>query len=286
MIDSLTITVGGSGDFYEDEADVNSTFGQFDRSQEKDQFNPKLGVTWNPLSGTTLRGAVFRTLKRKLITDQTLEPTQVAGFNQFYDDADATEAWVYGGAVDQKITASLYGGVEYVYRDLTVPVYAQPVFPGPFEIIEGDAEENLGRAYIYWAPHKMISLSAEYLYEKFERDDEVNFGIKEVETHRFPLGFNFFHPGGLSFGMKATYYDQEGKFQRQDSLPGMYTSGSDTFWLVDGVVSFRLPKRYGFVSFGIANIFDEEFNYLDTDFANPAVQPGRRAYLQFNLTLP
>ena len=286
LIDRLTITVGGSGDFYEDEASVTSTFGQFDRSQKKDQFNPKFGITWNLLEGTTLRGAVFRTLKRKLITDQTLEPTQVAGFNQFYDDANAAEAWVYGGAIDQKFSASLYGGAEYVYRDLTVPVYTQPVFPGPFEIIEGGSEENLARAYIYWAPYKMISLSAEYLFEKFERDDEVNFGIKEVKTHRFPLGFNFFHPSGLNFGLKATYYDQDGDFQRQDSLPGMYTSGSDRFWLVDGVVSLRLPQRYGFVSFGIANIFEEEFNYLDTDLANPAIQPGRRAFLQFNLTLP
>lgn len=286
VIDSLTITVGGSGDFYEDEAEVTSTFGQFDRSQNKDQFNPKLGLTWNPLPGTTLRGAAFRTLKRKLITDQTLEPTQVAGFNQFYDDADATEAWVYGAAVDQKIAGSLYVGAELVYRDLTVPVYAQPVFPGPFEITEGDSEEQLARAYVYWTPRAMISLSAEYLYEKFERDDEVNFGIKEVKTHRFPLGINFFHPNGLSLGFKATYYDQDGSFQRQESLPGLYTSGSDRFWLVDGVVSLRLPKRYGFVSFGIANIFDEEFSYLDTDIANPTIQPGRRAFLQVNLTLP
>jgi hypothetical protein len=42
--------------------------------------------------GTTLRAAAFRVLKRTLITDQTLEPTQVAGFNQFFDDANLTEA--------------------------------------------------------------------------------------------------------------------------------------------------------------------------------------------------
>lgn len=286
LVDSMTITVGASGDFYEDEASVTSTFGRFDRSQNKDQFNPKFGVTWSLLPGTTLRGAVFRTLKRKLITDQTLEPTQVAGFNQFFDDADAAEAWVYGGAVDQKISSSVYGGLEYMYRDMTIPVYTQPVFPGPFEIVEGDSEENLARAYIYWTPYRMVSVGAEYLYEKIERDDEVNFGIKEVKTHRIPLGINFFHPSGINFGLKATYYDQEGRFQRQDSLPGMYTSGSDNFWLTDCVVSLRLPNRYGFVSFGIANIFDEEFNYLDTDLANPTVQPGRRAYLQFNMTLP
>ena len=71
---------------------------------DKDQFNPKFGITWNPFPGTTLRAAVFRVLKRTLITDQTLEPTQVAGFNQFFDDSMLTDAWRYGGAIDQKFT--------------------------------------------------------------------------------------------------------------------------------------------------------------------------------------
>ena len=80
--------------------------------RDQDQFNPKFGVTWNPFTDTTLRGAVFRALKRTLITNQTLEPTQVAGFNQFFDDPNVTESWRYGVAVDQKFSKSIYGGVE------------------------------------------------------------------------------------------------------------------------------------------------------------------------------
>ena len=63
----------------------------------------------------------FRVLKRTLLNDQTLEPTQVAGFNQFFDDFNLTEAWRYGGAIDQKFTSSLFGGVEFSKRDLTFP---------------------------------------------------------------------------------------------------------------------------------------------------------------------
>ena len=59
------------------------------------------------------RAAAFRVLKRTLITDQTLEPTQVAGFNQFFDDLNGTDAWRYGGAIDQKFTKDLFGGVEF-----------------------------------------------------------------------------------------------------------------------------------------------------------------------------
>ena len=88
---------------------------------DKDQFNPKFGITWNPFPATTVRAAVFRVLKRTLITDQTLEPTQVAGFNQFFDDVNGTEAWRYGGAIDQKFTKDIFGGVEFSKRDLKVP---------------------------------------------------------------------------------------------------------------------------------------------------------------------
>ena len=68
-----------------------------------------------------MRAAAFRVLKRTLITQQTLEPTQVAGFNQFFDDFNLTEAWRYGGAIDQKFTKDLFGGVEFSKRDLKVP---------------------------------------------------------------------------------------------------------------------------------------------------------------------
>ncbi|UCF95180.1 MAG: TonB-dependent receptor, partial [Desulfobacterales bacterium] len=70
---NFTWTIGGSADFYDD-----------DETKDRDQFNPKFGLTWTPLPGTTLRAAGFRTLKRSLISRQTIEPSQVAGFNQFF----------------------------------------------------------------------------------------------------------------------------------------------------------------------------------------------------------
>jgi tetratricopeptide (TPR) repeat protein len=281
LLKNVTVTVGASGDFYDDEVEENP-----DLSQEEDQFNPKFGIIWNPVPKTTLRSAVFRTLKRTMITDQTLEPTQVAGFNQFYDDPDATEAWVYGAAVDQKFSKNIYGGAEFVYRDLDAPYFIQPEFVGPFERRKAHWEEYMGRAYLHWTPHKWFALRAEYVYEEFERDEEFTFGIKEVKTHRVPLGINFFHPTGLSVGLKATYYDQNGVFQRQDAAPGEFVSGEDDFWLVDAAISYRLPKRYGFITLGVTNLFDEEFEYFDTDIENPQVQPDTTIFAKVTLALP
>ena len=89
---NVTVTAGGSFDHLSGDLPGDGD----------DQFNPKVGITWNPVPSTTVRGAALRTLKRTLVTDQTLEPTQVGGFNQFFDDADLTRAWRYGGGIDQK----------------------------------------------------------------------------------------------------------------------------------------------------------------------------------------
>jgi hypothetical protein len=107
------------------------------------KFNPKFGVMWNPFPDTTLRGAVFRVLKRTLINDQTLEPTQVAGFNQFFDDFNGTEAWNYGAAIDQKFSRDIFGGVEFSERDLTARSLTG---------FEADWDESLARAYLFWTP--------------------------------------------------------------------------------------------------------------------------------------
>jgi tetratricopeptide (TPR) repeat protein len=269
VVPTVTFTVGGSADFVSGESAV----------EERDQFNPKFGITWTPLARTTLRAAVFRALKRTLITEQTLEPTQVAGFNQFFDDGNSTESWRYGGAIDQTLTDDLFGGLEYSQRDLSVPFeFADP--PNPVVVREADWEERLARAYLLWAPHPWWALRLEYLYERFERDRDFTFGVAEVDTHRVPLGVGFFHPIGLSAWLTGTYFNQDGQFEPN---PGEFRSGSDDFVVVDATLGYRLPKRYGFVGVGATNLFDEQFRYHDTNFQSPIVQPDRVFFARVTL---
>jgi tetratricopeptide (TPR) repeat protein len=274
---NLTLTAGASGDFFRN--DDRSPTGL---DLKRNQFNPKLGVSWDVLPATTVRGAVFRTLKRTLVTNQTLEPTQVAGFNQFYDDPNATEAWVYGGAVDQKFSKTLFGGAEISRRKMTVP-FLDASGPLP-SFQDSDWSESAGRVYLYWALHEWLALRCGYGYEKFDRDDRNSEGIRKSRTHSVPLGASFSHPSGLSAGLAATYYDQEGEFLKKDFLN--FDSGSSRFWVVDLPIQYRLPKRYGFVGVGATNLFDRKFDYADTDVANPRIQPGRSVYARVTLALP
>ncbi len=265
-------TLGGSADLFDG--------GLYDL--DTDQFNPKFGLTWNPFQNTTLRAAGFRVFKRTLISNQTIEPTQVAGFNQFFDDSNGTESWRYGIAVDQKFTSALYGGIEISQRDLEVPyLYSAGTTS---EIREADLEQRLGRVYFYWTPHRWLSLSAEYQYERSERNIEL-IGVEQftnLKTHKLPFGINFYHPSGLSAGVKASYLDQSGVFV--DPSTKNSTEDSDQFWVVDASLSYRLPSRYGILSVEGKNLFDETFKFLDTDPAKPSVYPERLILVRFTLS--
>jgi len=176
----------------------------------------------------------------------------------------------------------VYAGMEFSKRDLEVPFVQTTA--GITETRKVDWDEYLARTYLYWTPHPWVAASAEYQFERFERDAQFTAGIREVETHRLPLGINFFHPSGLSARVKATYVDQDGSFRPQLSPPGFFISGSDQFWVVDAAFGYRLPNRRGFLTLEIRNLFNEDFRFQDTDPANPVIQPERLIFARFTLS--
>jgi len=295
-VDSLTLTVGASGDLFDETGAFTSEFAipglpadpavPVDPPPvlgEKNQFNPKVGASFNLASGTTLRGAWFRTLKRTLITDQTLEPTQVAGFNQFFDDPSATKSDVWGAAIDQKLGRKAFGGLAYSERDLTIPqllledglTWTVNEFPG---------EEKLLRAYVFGAVHPWLTLGAEYGYEDFDYSPDLFFSFSKVKTHRVPLSARFFHPSGFSAFATATYLKQEGEFRPANEFD--YVPGDRSFWVVDAGLRYRLPKRYGFLVAGVNNLTDETSTYEATDPTNLTIRPGRVVYARVVLAFP
>jgi Tfp pilus assembly protein PilF len=268
---TLTLTAGASYDNVEGDLPED----------ERDQFNPKIGLIWKPLPATTVRAAAFKSLKRTLITDQTLEPTQVAGFNQFFDDADLTEAWRYGGAIDQKLGKHVLAGLEYSGRDLTVPLFG---LDGT--VAKADWTERVTRAYLFAMPHPWVGVRAQYIRERFERPEGLGVGFPELQTDRVPLGVGFFHPSGVTATVTATWWNQEGQFESFFDPTAPATPGSSDFWLVDASFSYRLPKRFGFLSIGVTNLFDEDFEYFEVDPGNVTIQPTRTIFARITLAIP
>jgi len=292
---NLTLTLGASEDRYDEDGTFFENYQTPDVPGEpfpiepppvlgkKDQFNPKVGLTWNLGSGTTLRGAWFRALKRTLITDQTLEPTQVAGFNQFYDDPSATKSDVWGAALDQRFDSRLFGGLEYTARDLTIPhlLLENGV---TWTVADKPGNEKMARAYLFAAPARWLGLAAEYQYEDFERDPELYLSYSKAKTQRVPLSVRFFLPSGFGAMVGGTYLMQDGEFRPANGLE--FLPGSRSFWVLDGAVRYVLPKRYGYIVAGVNNLTDEKSTYEATDSKNLGIRPGRVVYTRIVVAFP
>jgi outer membrane receptor for ferrienterochelin and colicin len=82
-----------------------------------------------------------------------------------------------------------------------------------------------------------------------------------------------------------TYYYQDGKFEKFDTAE--FKNANNTFWLVDAAIGYRLPKRYGFITAGVTNLFDDDdFNYWEVDLKNSRIQPERQAFVKVTLAFP
>ena len=96
---------------------------------------------------------------------------------------------------------------------------------------------------------------------------------------RINLAAKFFHPSGFGANVTATYVHQNGAL-----VDG--TEVSSSFTVVDAMLTYRLPKRYGFIAIGGANLADKKFNFFDTDVRNPTLRPTRMLFARVSLALP
>ncbi len=240
-------------------------------STDTEQLNPKLGLQWSLTDWIRLRLGYLQTLKRLLPVNETIEPTQVAGFNQFFDDENGAKTERYGVGLDAVLTQRLYGGIEYSRRNLEVPGISIRE-----ERLTFDRQEELARGYLYWTPYKHWAISGEAEFERFDRSATDRRGVvrsggpTEVETVRVPLTVRYFHPSGFFSKLAGTFVQQD-----VDLEPGStFTRDSDQFFLVDATIGYRLPRRLGIISLEARNLLDEEFLYQDLN-----VQTSRAAQI-------
>ena len=246
---------------------------------EHKQANPKLGISWSVTARTLVRGAAFRTLDRTLVSGQTIEPTQVTGFNQFFDDGAGSAAWRYGLGVDQRTWAGGYAGVEYSVRDLTVPAFS----PATGGIIDGSIQERFARAYVYSSLGKKLAVSGEYQMSRFYDPEGSNpLLLQESTTHKMPLEVRLFDRSGLFGRLRSTYFRQEGVFRNRNFV---LLPGESHFWITDLSGGWRLPRRWGIASVDIRNLFDNHFIFQDTNPNDATVIPSRQLLARLSFTL-
>ncbi len=261
--DSVIWTVGLNYTDFNEDRDQNN-------DNEISRANPKVGVQWYVTPDLRLRAAYIETVKPALASNRTLEPTQVAGFNQLFDEANGTRSRRYGVGVDWQITPDLAIGGEATWRDVNEPF----IDGNTNKFVTDSADEQLHDAYIYWTPFDELGVRAGFAYDKFEKDSndfyasvQSQFPL-EVETISVPFGLSYFHPSGFFATAGATYVDQE-----VDRLSQFDNQGHDNFFVVDLGVGYRFPKRIGIASLQVQNLLDEGMEFQDDSFREFQEEP-------------
>ena len=257
---------------------------------DRQRFNPKLGLIWEPSASTTVRAAAFRTLQTPLISKHhiqpSLEPTHVAGLNQPFFGPEGEEAWRYGIAVDHEFSDRLFAGLEVSRRDLESPISTVP--PGSAEPLSllVDSREHSRHGYLYWTPSPRIGVAASYQYDRFDSGNMASFdGFTRIRTHRLPVRLGYFHRSGLSASFTATFVDQAGDFSPAVfQLDPQTEPGEDQFWTADLSLGYRLPSRRGQISLNVHNATNEEFRFQDIDPENPRILPERIVLMRITLS--
>jgi Flp pilus assembly protein TadD len=211
------------------------------------QLNPKLGALYELTPNTLLRLAAFRSFIRGTEVDATIEPTQIAGFNQFIDGNYGTSVWHYGVGLDQRFLPGLFMGIEAARRDLSQPIPQDFALDVP--IVNALQQENHLRSYANWAINDRLSAYADYLYSDYERPGTIYYA-----NHIVPVGLNFFDPSGISLGTVVTYVNQDA------TVFEVPTHSSFALW--DIALRYRLPRRHGLASLLVKNLLDRDFDFV------------------------
>ncbi|NML18045.1 FecR domain-containing protein [Azohydromonas caseinilytica] len=238
---------------------------------ERRKINPKAGIIINPTPSLTIRAAFLQTLKRPFIANQTIEPTQVAGFNQFFDDFNLTFSRRLGIALDHKLSPNLFWGGEFTTRHLKVPIPE-----------DRPQKERFHRIYLSAAPVPWFAASLGYEHEDTQWYPGTSpAGFIDIFTRRIPIGASFFF-GNLALQVNSSFVDQRSKLAFLSGGPDLLEQ-RNRFGITDLLVKYRLPQRTGMLTVGISNVFDRRLRFQDIDQANPRFAPERFTFARLSI---
>jgi tetratricopeptide (TPR) repeat protein len=249
------------------------------REFERNHLSPKLGIVWLISPKTVARAAATQSVKRDFIAGQTLEPTQIAGFNQFYDDATGTISRRIGLGLDHQFGQDAYAGFEASRRRLWLPLIGTD--------IRLPWRELSARSHFYWTHSPKgesccslsVGIAPEYARLRRHPDFGGTEGIVSLGTSIVPIALRVFAPAGITARLTASCVRQHGELLAPENSAKVHNH----FCVTDGALDYRLPGRWGTVSVGAKNLFDRKFAFVETDSVNPRFAADRFIYLKLFL---
>jgi tetratricopeptide (TPR) repeat protein len=230
-------------------------------------LTPGAGVIWQPVDRLRLRAAAGRTIKRPYVANQTLQPTQLAGFNEQFDDFDGTRADWLGLAADVRAGRAVNLGAEMMLRDLTL----ERVSDDDRKL--DDQRDERAMAYLYWTLTDRIAASLELIAERYSAKKRDNPDPLRVRTLAAPLQLTYTVPAGWFAAARSALVVQDvDGFGESDEEIRLDSEGV----LVDLAAGYRLPKRRGMIALEVANLLDRGLAFQDESFRTPRREVNAR----------
>ncbi|NOY66966.1 MAG: TonB-dependent receptor, partial [Gammaproteobacteria bacterium] len=271
-IDNIMITAGLSRSHFQ--TTVNN--------RDSKAYSKKFGLELDAADADMVfRMAYFETFRRPIVNNQTLEPTSISGFNQFYDDRVGTDARNIAFAIDNKINKKFQTGLEYIDRDLSVPFVIVGPVPSAGRV---DWRSTSAAFYTYWLPRDDMSVNIGLVSENLERDTVIaqrtNQRLISSKIFKLPIGINWFHSSGWVGRTKLTYIRQRGNFV--NVFTSAISEQKDDFAVVDASIEYRFRDGRGSFTIGALNLFDKSFRYQDADPNRQIYAPGRIGFVRIS----
>ncbi len=236
---------------------------------------PKAGVQWNITDWARLRMAYLQTVRSPAVIEQTIEPTQIAGFNQLFLDVTGAKSTGYGIALDTRPAESLYGGMEIFYREFNQP--ATNAQTG--DLKNFDFRSARYHAYLYWTPNQYLAVSTDVELEKAYRPSDIATGMFgdgkfiQLDTLIVPISIRFFHPSGFFAGIKGTFLSQNLDLPANAN----FKKDHEDVVLLDAMMGYRFPQRLGILTAEIQNLTDQNFLFQNPNVLRPTIGNQRFA---------
>lgn len=240
------------------------------------ETSPKLGLSWALSDRLRLRAAVFRSVKGSSAKEQSIEPTQFAGFNQVFDDSTGTRSQRKALAFDQALGMRGHWGAEWSARALQVPTTASTPISGCLGPVcnvrwRESANQIQGNLLIdrSWA----LGMALRYENQSLQTAGAVVSVPSQTRTWQLPLTATYGASSTWSFQGRVTAVHQSVAL-----TSGPVRSAKEDFWIADAGVRYRLSQRSRLLA-DVTNFFDQDFRFQDTYLSGearlPLFQPRR-----------
>ncbi len=256
---STQITLGFSHD------DLNEQVNSFDEVQ------PKIGFSHRVFDHLTLRFAYTQASGTDPDTPLTLQPTQIAGFAQFFDDSIGSTNEQVAGAID-------YIGNDFILAQFSAShrktTFSISDLANSFALESTSKLLNVG-GLITVFPKNNVKISVSSDYKRLKNGglligpDTPNLPL-ELETLVLPISASYFSSFGTSFEVRGTYVRQELQLSPLSTI----SDNTEDFFTLDLEVTHRFRAGRGEISIGVKNLLGADFRYQDlnsllNDTSNP-----------------